>query len=159
MLILTLVCVAWLEIIGIQSARKEARRREAVERLSGMMDAFMSDSLMAKEAAKIFSINKKTKKKTYTCGYYRLNSSSLVIDNANPAEIIPLYENEISPIGYRMRLLKTTDLDNKSEYGSNWTDYERSSAGYWLVGELFDHNGKKEDHWKPFFTLSAFLGL
>jgi prepilin-type N-terminal cleavage/methylation domain-containing protein len=41
MLILTIVCISWLKIIGIQSARKEARRREAVERLAGMMDAFM----------------------------------------------------------------------------------------------------------------------
>ena len=41
MFILALVCIAWLQIIGIQSARKEARRREAVERLSGMMDAFL----------------------------------------------------------------------------------------------------------------------
>ena len=41
MLILSIVCISWLQIIGIQSARKEARRREAVERLAGMMDAFM----------------------------------------------------------------------------------------------------------------------
>ena len=159
MLILTLVCVAWLEIIGIQSARKEARRREAVERLAGMMDAFICDSVMSQYKNKFFKINKKTNLKDYTCAYYSLKKNPLSIESVNSTEIIPMFETEISPIGYRMRILKTSDLNDASKFGNNWTSMSGVSPCYWLIGELFDHNGIKEDDWNPFFTLPVCLGF
>lgn len=42
MLILTIVCLSWFEILSIQSAKREALRREGVERLAGMMEAFIA---------------------------------------------------------------------------------------------------------------------
>jgi hypothetical protein len=39
-LILTIVCLSWFEILSIQSAKREALRREGVERLAGMMETF-----------------------------------------------------------------------------------------------------------------------
>lgn len=41
MLILAIVCMSWFEILSIQSAKREALRREGVERLAGMMEAFL----------------------------------------------------------------------------------------------------------------------
>ncbi len=42
MLILVIVCLSWFEILSIQSAKREALRREGVERLAGMMEAFLA---------------------------------------------------------------------------------------------------------------------
>ncbi len=42
MLILAIVCMSWFEILSIQSAKREALRREGVERLAGMMEAFLA---------------------------------------------------------------------------------------------------------------------
>lgn len=168
MLILTLVCVAWLEIIGIQSARKEARRREAVERLAGMMDAFMCDSVM--DASNVF-IKKGGKNggTTYQTGCYRIKNGLLKFEKViDSDEILPMYETALSsgglgesPIGYRLRIMEKSSLDNASEFGDNWRTKNKKCGtfeSYWLVGELYDYNGKRDPDRKPFFILPVCVG-
>ena len=161
MLILTLVCVAWLEIIGIQSARKEARRREAVERLAGMMDAILYDPV----TLKVFNKNKKTGKITATAASYCLKTSNYISAEklTDDDEILPVFANEVSSIGYRLKVLLSKDkLDcsekfvTNKEFGNNWCNND--GPCYWLVGELYDHYGKKENDWVPFFTLPVCMG-
>lgn len=149
MLILTIVCIAWLEIIGIQSARKEARRREAVERLAGMMDAFMYDSILLNN--KIIDNKKKIK-----TGCYYLKRNSLSAQLITNDEVYPMYENDLSSIGYRLRVLQKKDLNYSSEFGDNWKIIQDN---YWLVGELYNHYGKQESVGKPFFTLPVCLSF
>ena len=91
MLILAIVCIAWLEIIGIQSARKEARRREAVERLVGMMDAFMYCYANTPPSVADY----------YLSGLKPLSFAT------DPAKAVhAMFDGNISPIGYRLRVLE-----------------------------------------------------
>ena len=151
MLILTLVCIAWLEIIGIQSARKEARRREAVERLVGMMDAFMYDPVLRDN--NFLSITKKGKvsfPSIFQSYCINITNGFLSIKkNDDPNEIPSIFDSELSPIGYRLFVTNAIDI---SQFGTAW------GGAHWLVGELYDHSGKKEDNWKPFFSLPVCLG-
>ena len=144
MLILTLVCVAWLEIIGIQSAKKEARRREAVERLAGMMDAFMYE--------KGNSVSPQ--------GYWIEKSENGEINIVQTSEAKKIFANGDSPIGYQLRVVNSSSSLVKGM--SNWT------AGNWLVGLLFNDNGGTVDSdgklttesWRktnPFFKLAIKL--
>lgn len=144
MLILTLVCVAWLEIIGIQSAKKEARRREAVERFAGMMDAF----LYYKTGDRVSWI---------TTGYYCMSLSKEggaefsgldFKEDCNAADVYPMFENSISPIGYQ---LCVTDSMSAGYVGWN--------GCRWVEGRLYNHSGKKTDAGDPFFTLRVCLGV
>ena len=159
MLILTLVCVAWLEIIGIQSARKEARRREAVERLAGMMDAFMYDSLLTRQPGGVVKVNQMNGQRTFQAGDYRIDQSAGLLSavKLQSETIQPLYETDISPIGYRLRVVDMMALDYCNAFGSNWRN-SKGKKSSWLVGELYDHHGKKESNWRPFFSLPACLG-
>lgn len=154
MLILAIVCVAWLEIIGIQSAKKEARRREAVERLSGMMDAFMytyqSDSLASDD----YVISNDLE--NCTCVFIRDRRKK-----TPPYIVHKMFENDDSPIGYQLRVVPKDDenegngvaLPDGDLFGSSWNPDHR-----WLVGRLFDYNGSEDAARKPFFTLSVCLG-
>ena len=142
MLILALVCTSWLEIIGIQSAKKEARRREAVERLAGMMDAFMYKGVGA--------VNK---------GYYLAQADESVVEFKVTSKAERVFEDGVSPIGYQLRIVGSSSplVEGMSQ---NW-------AGNWLVGLLFDENGSEVDvqsGWlvygskrKPFFKLAIRL--
>ena len=160
MLILTLVCVAWLEIIGIQSARKEACRREAVERLAGMMDAFMYDSLLTRPGG-VVKVNQMNGQRSFQTGDYRIDQSAGLLSAvklpSGTIQIQPLYETDISPIGYRLRVVDMMTLDYCNEFGNNWRN-SKGKKSSWLVGELYDHHGKKEDDWRPFFSLPVCLG-
>ena len=156
MLILTIVCIAWLQIIGIQSARKEARRREAVERLAGMMDAFMHMGKLGKINNKNVSANK----------YYvledRRNIKEISFKEGDDSvqKLFNLALDHVdSPIGYRLHvvnkagLLDDCLLGNDDLFGANW------GASKWLVGRLYDRNGSVAEAGKPFFTLPVCLGL
>jgi len=139
MLILTIVCIAWLEIIGIQSARREARRREAVERLAGMMDAFMY-------------VNKNTATGT---GLFHMDEKSTQISfvkERTSTTVYPVFNTGLSPIGYQLRVVSAADLPNSDSF-SGWT-----SDRYWLVGCLYDHHGSLAEAGKPFFTLPVYRG-
>ena len=162
MLILTLVCVAWLEIIGIQSARKEARRREAVERLAGMMDAFIEIT----KGGTLLSDNKKStfsKSRIKNKKYYRmkpnLNLYELEIGSANEKDVLQMFEKEDSPIGYRLYVVPRSEFPNQGDFSKNgvwtWDD------GLWLFGELYNHSGDldKDDIGPMFFSLRVALGL
>ncbi len=144
MLILTIVCLSWLQIIGIQSARKEARRREAVERLSGMMDAFL------------YRYKDGSARSNY---HYKMVRVGNNLDfererNVNATQVVyPLFDNDVSSIGYRLNLVSGGQLPDKGFFSSNWRSYS------WLVGQLYDRNGSVTDVGKPFFTLSVCMGL
>ena len=146
MLVLAIACVAWLRIIGIQSARKEARRREAVERLAGMMDAFMY-----------------VKKTNVQEGNWRQTSlTPLTFDKttkiSEPIEDLP-------PLGYRLCVVKNLKYLSAVDNEALFEGYAGSFAGdwqtkKWLVGLLYNRDGATEkDAGKPFFVLPVCLGF
>lgn len=141
MLILTIVCIAWLQIIGIQSARKEARRREAVERLAGMMDAFLHES---RDKGASLGVN-----------YMVRTNANYEIDIVkSTVEISAMFDGDVSPIGYQLRVVDMSQLDNYVEFGRNWGTCK------WLVGKLYNRSNCSEvDAGKPFFTVPVCLGF
>lgn len=161
MLILAIVCTAWLEIIGIQSAKKEARRREAVERLSGIMDAFMYIYRKGGAVAGNYRV------KTEDYHMEVLNEVSFEPDpNANIVR--PVFKGEISPIGYQLQVIRY-DGDVISGVGglpemnlfvgfSGWNVPWYADHSFWLVGRLYDKNGMPDEFCKVFFTLPVYLG-
>ena len=143
MLILTIVCTAWLEIIGIQSAKKEARRREAVERLAGMMDAFM-------EVKKGDVIDSDKYYAMVKNGHMRDFEPSL---SENGLE--PLFEDGIPSIYYQLRVVADGESLGNGMSG-NWVYKDpknKIQPMQWLVGRLTDKPEK--DNW--FFTLPVCL--
>lgn len=155
MLILAIVCISWLQIIGIQSARKEARRREAVERLAGMMDAFMYMGRFGEIGGELISADK-SYCMIHTNNFYLSFSSS---DDVN--RVKPLFDEfddngvRISPIGYRLFVTTTSKLDESKKFGDNW--YKKCK---WLVGELYNYSDcSKSEAGEPFFSLPVCLGL
>lgn len=133
MLILTIVCTAWLEIISIQSAKKEARRREAVERLAGMMDAFMY-------------VNKNTS--SVATGFYEeqaLGANIKFKEKGKDSTVYKMFAEELSPIGYQLYV------------------FDRDSGGWdecrWLEGRLYSKNGSTNDTGNAFFSISVCMGL
>jgi hypothetical protein len=157
MLILATVCIAWLQIIGIQSARREARRREAVERLSGMMDAFMYHYRTGRNDLTGASVQN---------GFYRMeldsSTSSLDFSLADRKIANPMFDAGVSPIGYQLAVVKKSELERNGK-SSYWNEtMGRGTAGVprWLVGKLYDESGDISDGVsKPFFTLQVCLGL
>ena len=152
MLILAIVCIAWLQIIGIQSARKEARRREAVDRLAGMMDAFMYINS--------FGVDVGCYCVYHTDGNYMDmgNDKKLVFTPGNDNEVRPVFKDDVSPIGYRLRVVEKRNLHSHQRFGSNWGDR------FWLVGELYNKNGifgegKDVDEGDLFCRLQVYLGV
>ena len=151
MLILTIVCLAWLEIIGIQSARKEARRREAVERLAGMMDAFMYMSMNGKINGKAVA-----KDKCYTVMNVNSNGVEMIIvEPSSDGTIQAMFNGDVSPIGYQLRVVAKSKLDDYDKFIGDW-----NSAHKWLVGKLYNRsNCSESEAGKPFFTLPVCLGF
>ena len=146
MLILAIVCISWLKIIGIQSARKEARRREAVERLAGMMDAFM---YMIKTDivpnAYYHEMSENEKRCTFKIG-----DASLVY---------PMFNSDVSPIGYQLCVVEKKDLPKESFF-KNWDVSCRYLKGYWLIGRLYNTSAcSQSEAGNPFFELPVCLGL
>jgi len=142
MMILAIVCIAWLEIIGVQSARREARRREAVDRLSGVMDAFMY-------CYKGGSLSQNT-------SYYMapIDGGVVTFNSEDDLETAhPLFDSDVSPIGYQLCVVKFPDIPESGRF-SGW-----GTSQSWLVGRLYDTNGKLGSSDRPFFTLSVCLGL
>lgn len=152
MLILTLVCIAWLQIIGIQSARREARRREAVERLAGIMDAFMY-------CYKGGGLN---------TGDYRMTTFQdkikfeYVSDSKESASAQPVFDTEVSPVGYRLTVLQIRDLASKTGQSYSFTEEWKITTPrmpqYWLLGRLYDGYGDIDAVGEPFFSLPVCMG-
>ena len=145
MLILAIVCIAWLQIIGIQSARKEARRREAVERLAGMMDAFM---YLGSSSG------------TIDAGSYEMVrvGDTITFNRAYGANtVFPIFDGDVSPIGYRLCITNYSALLGAS-LSRDWKPEDRYIKGFWLVGSLYNGNGTVDQAGKPFFTLPVCTG-
>ena len=137
MLILTLVCLAWLEIIGVQSARRESRRREAVERLPGMMDAFLYEY-----RNKAFSAGTSYKM------VMNAAARSLEFESTKTTNVVhALFDASISSIGYQLCVVNKKDIPQARLFGDNW------GGSPWLIGRLYERNGAVADAGKPFFTL------
>lgn len=149
MLVLAIVCIAWLEIIGIQSARREARRREAVERLSGMMDAFLYYTRSG-------GISPGDYRMTMDTGGSRIDFSQ----TEGGALVYPVFEDGVSPIGYRLSIVFKDDLkDQPQSFYSDWKCGGYRPPNYWLVGRLYDSHGDILPVEKPFFTLPVCIGF
>lgn len=151
MLILTIVCTAWLEIIGIQSAKKEARRREAVERLAGMMDAFMH---IKQPEMYVFNIEE---------GFYEFTGNDFIPPADKPQRILPMF-GEDSPIGYRLKVVQKYGLDDatkQKDMSIGWeNDISWPSDTYWLIGSLYNSFEREPNEaGNEFFTLSSCLGI
>lgn len=150
MLILTIVCIAWLQIIGIQSARKEARRREAVERLVGMMDAYLYVTLRGNQNG--VNLNKESSYSIVKNGdelrfvEYRTNAKG-------NKEVYPMFDTDVSSVGYRIELVKRDALPDMEQY-KEWT----TGNNYWLVGRLYNRYGNLDEVGAPFFSLPVCLG-
>lgn len=147
MLILAIVCVSWLEIIGIQSAKREARRREAVERLAGMMDAFMY-------------INRGSNVKDIGDGYYFWNENTLeFIPKGEQADAYPVFRDDENAVGYRLHVVDTAGLFGGALF-DGWDAFakKQDNLSRWLVGELFKRVGTKDEIETAFFTLPVCLG-
>lgn len=166
-LILTIICISWFTIAQIQSAKKEALRRESVERLAGMMDAFTENSIwntaLVKSGRKPIGVSwwfNEEKFQFETCDI-NLVSKMFESDKVWNSDS-EMWEDELlSPIGYRLHILQLKDLpkeypSEKASYYSGW-----STSAYVLIGELYDNNGNRNDPdvGKPFCTFKMFLGL
>ena len=149
MLILAIVCLAWLQIIGIQSARKEARRREAVERLAGMMDAFL---YTYKTNGKVKTGNYRMEAETSGSGVLEFRKDS------DDSIVHPVFADGVSPVGYRLTVVKKDQLPDQARFGTGWTTASPLND-LWLVGRLYNGNGVVSDLDRAFFTLSVCLGL
>jgi prepilin-type N-terminal cleavage/methylation domain-containing protein len=151
MLILTIVCISWLKIIGIQSARKEARRREAVERLAGMMDAFMYNHRADEHNGTWVET-----------GSYRMNLdvsiNKLTFSKDDDNKVHAIFSIDDSSIGYRLSVVEKEQLVNKTRF-SGWDELVYGYEPWWLVGELYNHTGNLSDAGEPFFTLPICLGF
>lgn len=149
MLIFALVCISWFKIIAIQSARKEARRHEAVERLVGMMDAslyFMKkgDLIRAGEQHQSFIVQR--------------DGDTINLRKGMMEEVYPIFDGDVSPIGYQIVLTKSPaaiGVPNAGLY-EGWSLNSRE-APYWLVGFLYDGCGNTNDVGRSFFTLPVFM--
>ena len=156
MLILAIVCVAWLQIIGIQSARREARRREAVERLSGIMDAFM-----------YCYQNEPPKRLKEGCSYMldASNGQFKQATGANANLVRSVFDREFdadaSPVGYRICVEGIDAFPDRNLFeGWELPLKGEKRSPLWLVGRLYDRSGcQLADAGNPFFTLRVCLGF
>ena len=88
-----------------------------------------------------------------------MNSNGGVVSFSKDAaqQVYPVFDENVSPIGYRLHVVGLSGLSNYQRFGTNW------SSKKWLVGELYNRNGALADFTgadkKPFFTLPVYLGL
>ncbi len=153
MLILTIVCIAWLEIIGAQSARREARRREAVERLAGMLDAFLYCY----------------KGTSFSLGDYEMISTNraevIFLSRGTTNNVVfSMFDRDVTSLGYRISVVDREKMSG-AVWFQGWDVSSSSTRGSsarppkWLVGTLYNQSGKLTDVGKPFFTLPVCLGI
>ena len=147
MLILAIVCIAWLKIIGIQSARKEARRREAVERLAGMMDAFMYCNRNNNSGNVVPVVEG-------ACYEMAMNGdvSMLTFKKDDGIHVVhPVFDDSESPVGYQLSVVAKRDLPHQEKF-KYWNE-----DSLWLVGRLYNRTGTLDEAGRPFFTLPVCL--
>ena len=128
MLILALVSLSWLTIAQVQSANRESYRREAVERLAGMMDVISSMKLTKNDV--------------------RSGKVAWRFDEGQPCKadlkvVNPLFNLTDSSIGYRIRVMKAKD-NGLIVLGAEEEVQEADILGNSSVvldGELFERSG------------------
>ena len=147
MLILTIVCISWLQIIGIQSAKREARRREAVERLSGIMDAFLYCYKHGGVSPGSY------------CFVLNPGDSLTFKRDTDSSVVHPMFEDSVSPVGYQLRVVQNRSNELDARLFDGWKPVGRNIMGYWLIGSLYDGNGAVGDLGRPYFTLPVYSGL
>ena len=130
MLVLFFVCVSWLTIFQIQSANRESYRREAVERLAGMMDVISQqgfNSQYASETSWSFCEGKPTRQ-------------------TNSRIVNPVFEPTESSLGYRIRIKKSSAASDLISYNRNIAEDDSEAVVLTgnspvLIGELFEQSG------------------
>lgn len=129
MLILALVSLSWLTIIQVQSANRESYRREAVERLAGMMDVISQQGF----------------KSQYASGTSWFFSKGKPTPQTNGRIVNPVFEPIESSLGYRIRIKQSSEASDLISYKNIAED--DSEAGVLaknspvLIGELFEQSG------------------
>lgn len=165
-LILTIICISWFTIAQIQSAKKEALRREAVERLAGMMDAFTDYSIFSDAIANANDL--------IGCSWW-FDEERIQFKERDLNLVSKMFESEpvwdsgqrrwkfetISPIGYRLFVTRLEDYisqlgTHRPDDYMNWSEKDTI-----LVGELYDQNGdiRDGDVGYPFCSFKVFLGI
>lgn len=128
MLILALVSLSWLTIAQVQSANRESYRREAVERLAGMMDAISQLGLSYVPGTALQFKDGQPQKLSGVNGRMTVN---------------PLFGPTESSLGYRLRVKELEEVgDLMSLQREN--DRELSVLEAYspvLVGEVFEQWG------------------
>ena len=82
-----------------------------------------------------------------------MSGRSLGFNPSGTDVIYPIFDGDESPVGYQLSVVNVPE---------NWAAYSSSgwsSSCRWLVGRLYDYNGKKDEVGKPFFTLPVCLGF
>ena len=129
MLILALVSLSWLTIAQVQSANRESYRREAVERLAGMMDVASMHGVAAG---------------TSWC----FNADGLLTSCDSARTVNQLFDPAESTLGYRLRVKKVSDVQDDlivQDTGGNAQELDFLLSYYKpapvLIGELFEKSG------------------
>lgn len=145
-LILTFVCMSWFEIMGAQNWTKESARREAVEQLHGMMDAFVD--IVGGEY---------TTERTYVISFSGNAGPVFAMKGLDYVSSLGLESS--SSIGYRL-YLEQAPVSAARDTGSR-RNYWGGPRGdrYWLCGELYDECGGAVDVCgRAFCKMKVFLG-
>ena len=129
MLILALVSLSWLTIIQVQSANRESYRREAVERLAGMMDVISQRGLDidVRQSAVVFR--------------FKDGIMTESTDSDEVKTVVPLFLPSESSIGYRLMAKKFSDVKALIPEAGSFME-KRAPV---LVGELFEQSGTLDD--------------
>lgn len=138
LLILFFVCASWPTIFQVLSTNRESYRREAVERLAGMMDVISQEGLKSR------GYQRNT--------YWHFGSDGRPIPATSPLQVFGIAESSFnqseSPLGYRLRIKQLKDVkygwigSESRETVSDDTEQGclRDSAPV-LIGELFEQHG------------------
>ena len=149
MLILAIVCLSWFEILSIQSAKREALRREGVERLAGMMEAFAASINME---GKIESSNVEIGEYTFEAtnvirgvgyAFTKQTKENSIDELFDPVMDGGAYSSAACP-GYRLYVKKLKDIEKIMDYnilsqGGMLKSLAKQQKV--LVGELFKKAG------------------
>lgn len=130
MLILALVSLSWLTIAQVQSANRESYRREAVERLAGMMDVISQQGWDYEK---------------YTIGSAWCFKGGLPEKSSDARTVNPVFSQTESMIGYRLTVRGVKDVGDLISRSVEDSQKERNVLSRGnppvLIGELFDQFG------------------
>ena len=141
MLIFCCVCASWPTIFQVQSANRESYRREAVERLAGMMDVVSRQDGLLQNFKYGRSLH--------------FEGGMLISEQGNGKVVRNMFDERDSTIGYRLRIKRFSEVkqlgwvapESKSDSKGELEEGCLKDASPVLVGELFERSGTlaKED--------------